>query len=85
MSGKIGIINEIGDMGLGFDELTESDQKKLEEDQKKEHEKQNSNTASKYVLLSMFLNTKPIKIASSHRCVRGCLLIGELIGGRFNV
>ena len=47
MSGKIGIINEIGDMGLGFDELTESDQKKLEEDQKKEHEKQNINTASK--------------------------------------
>ena len=47
MSGKIGIINEIGDMGLGFDELTESDQKKLEEDQKKEHEKQNSNIASK--------------------------------------
>lgn len=47
MSGKIGIINEIGDMGLGFDELTESDQKKLEKDQKKEHEKQNSNTASK--------------------------------------
>ena len=47
MSGKIGIINEIGDMGLGFDELTESDQKKLEEDQKKEHEKQNSNAASK--------------------------------------
>lgn len=46
MSGKIGIINEIGDMGLGFDELTESDQKKLEEE-KKEHEKQNSNTASK--------------------------------------
>lgn len=47
MSGKIGIINEIGDMGLGFDELTESDQKKLEEDQKKEHEKHNPNTASK--------------------------------------
>lgn len=46
MSGKIGIINEIGDMGLGFDELTESDQKKLEEE-KKEHEKQNTNTASK--------------------------------------
>jgi hypothetical protein len=27
MSDKIGVINEIGDMGLGFDELSEADQK----------------------------------------------------------
>lgn len=47
MSEKIGVINEIGDMGLGFDELSESDQKKLEEEQKKEQEKQQRNTASK--------------------------------------
>jgi hypothetical protein len=30
--GKIGIIHEIGDMGLGFQELTEEEQKKVEED-----------------------------------------------------
>ena len=27
---KIGVINEIGDMGLGFDELSEADQKLYE-------------------------------------------------------
>lgn len=45
MSDKIGIINEIGDMGLGFDELSESDTKVLKE-QEKEQEKRRSNTAS---------------------------------------
>ena len=30
MSDKIGVINEIGDMGLGFDELSEADQKLYE-------------------------------------------------------
>lgn len=28
---EIGVINEIGDMGLGFDPLTESQQEKLKE------------------------------------------------------
>ena len=30
-SGKIGVINEVGDLGLGFDELSESDQKKYDD------------------------------------------------------
>lgn len=30
MSDKIGVINEIGDMGLGFDELSDADQKLYE-------------------------------------------------------
>lgn len=47
MSDKIGVINEIGDMGLGFDELSESDAKKYKEQEKKEQEKRRSNTASK--------------------------------------
>ncbi len=46
MSDKIGVINEIGDMGLGFDELSESDAKVLKEQEKKEQERR-SNTASK--------------------------------------
>lgn len=29
---KYGIIHEIGDMGLGFQELTEDEQQKVEED-----------------------------------------------------
>lgn len=33
--GKIGVINEIGDLGLGFDELSEKDQKALNEQQQK--------------------------------------------------
>lgn len=47
MYDKIGVINEIGDMGLGFDELSESDSKVLKEQEKKEQEKHRSNTASK--------------------------------------
>ena len=39
MYDKIGVINEIGDMGLGFDELSESDAKVLKEQEKKEQEK----------------------------------------------
>jgi len=46
MSDKIGVITEIGDMGLGFDELSESDAKVLKEQQEKEQEKRNT-TASK--------------------------------------
>ena len=34
MMEKIGVIHEIGDMGLGFAELTETEQKKLEDDEK---------------------------------------------------
>ena len=47
MYDKIGVINEIGDMGLGFDELSESDAKVLKEQEKKEQEKCRSNTTSK--------------------------------------
>lgn len=39
---KIGIITEIGDMGLGFEELTEKEQKVVQEaynEEKKEQEK----------------------------------------------
>lgn len=31
---KIGIINEIGDLGLGFDPITEEEQKQIEEQNK---------------------------------------------------
>lgn len=34
MSDKIGVIHEIGDMGLGFTELTPAEQKRLEQDKK---------------------------------------------------
>jgi hypothetical protein len=34
MSDKIGVIHEIGDMGLGFTELTPAEQKQLEQDKK---------------------------------------------------
>lgn len=37
---KIGIINEIGDLGLGFSEISEKDQKILSENTKKELEKE---------------------------------------------
>ena len=47
MYDKIGVINEIGDMGLGIDELSESDAKVLKEQEKKEQEKCRSNTTSK--------------------------------------
>lgn len=33
---QIGVINEIGDMGLGFDVLTEEDQAKLKKEQEKQ-------------------------------------------------
>jgi len=36
MSNQIGIIHEIGDMGLGFDPLSEADQKLIEDNDKKE-------------------------------------------------
>lgn len=35
---KVGIIHEIGDMGLGFEELSESDSDKLEKLKKEEKE-----------------------------------------------
>jgi hypothetical protein len=37
MSQQIGIIHEIGDMGLGFEPISESDQKLLEDQKKKEN------------------------------------------------
>ena len=36
---QIGVINEVGDMGLGFHPLSEEDQKILEDAKKKEEEK----------------------------------------------
>lgn len=40
MSEQYGVINEVGDLGLGFTPLSESEQKQLkEEDKKKEEEK----------------------------------------------
>jgi len=39
MDKKIGVIHEIGDMGLGFEELTEKDQQALNEQSKKEQDK----------------------------------------------
>lgn len=40
MAKEYGVINEVGDLGLGFTPLTESEQKQLkEEDKKKEEEK----------------------------------------------
>ena len=39
MDKKIGVIHEIGDKGLGFEELTEKDQKALNEQVKKEQDK----------------------------------------------
>lgn len=38
MDKKIGVIHEIGDMGLGFEELTEKDQQALNEQTKKEQD-----------------------------------------------
>lgn len=38
MDKKIGVIHEIGDMGLGFEELTEKDKKALNEQTKKEQD-----------------------------------------------
>ena len=35
----IGVINEIGDLGLGFDELSEADQKAFNESQKEKNKK----------------------------------------------
>ncbi len=41
MGDSIGVINEVGDMGLGFDELSEKDtiQYQAEQKKKKEEEK----------------------------------------------
>ena len=38
MDKKIGVIHEIGDMGLGFEELTKKDQQALNEQSKKEQD-----------------------------------------------
>lgn len=38
---KIGIINEIGDLGLGFDPITKKEQEILEESQKEKEETEN--------------------------------------------
>lgn len=38
MDKKIGVIHEIGDMGLGFEELAEKDQQALNEQSKKEQD-----------------------------------------------
>jgi hypothetical protein len=38
MDKKIGVIHEIGDMGLGFEELTEKDKQALNEQTKKEQD-----------------------------------------------
>ena len=40
---QIGVITEIGDMGLGFEPLNEADQKSYNENLKKEEEKENQN------------------------------------------
>ena len=37
MGGQIGIIHEIGDMGLGFDPISQLDQKIIEDNEKKEN------------------------------------------------
>ena len=39
MSDKIGIINEVGDLGLGWDPLKEKDQENIEEEYKTHNEK----------------------------------------------
>ena len=39
MADEFGVINEIGDLGLGFDPLNESDKEKLKEEEKKEDDK----------------------------------------------
>ncbi len=36
---KVGVIHEIGDLGLGFDEVDEKDQEKLKEELKKQNQK----------------------------------------------
>ena len=38
---EVGIITEVGDLGLGFEELSEDDKAKLEEQDKKEKDKDN--------------------------------------------
>ena len=43
MSDKIGVINEIGDIGLGFNLLNEKDQKAYNEASEKEKEQKNKN------------------------------------------
>ena len=46
MAQQIGVINEIGDMGLGFDVLTEQEQQRLEQQQKHEQERNNNKNSS---------------------------------------
>lgn len=36
---KIGVINEVGDLGLGFDPLSESETQKLKDKEKNKEEK----------------------------------------------
>ena len=40
MDNKIGVINEIGDLGLGFEELTVEEQQKLEQQKDKKEKKE---------------------------------------------
>lgn len=44
MDEKIGVINEIGDLGLGFDELSDKDKLALKE---QEEQKEKENKSSK--------------------------------------
>lgn len=37
--GKIGVIHEVGDLGIGFNELKEEEAKKLAEEEKKKGKK----------------------------------------------
>lgn len=39
MTEQYGVINEVGDLGLGFTPLSESEQKQLKEEDKKKKEK----------------------------------------------
>lgn len=39
MEEKIGVINEVGDLGLGFTELTEDQKKVIKENESKEENK----------------------------------------------
>lgn len=36
---QLGLINEVGDLGLGFDPITESEEEKLNKNKEKEDEK----------------------------------------------
>lgn len=40
MGEKIGVIHEVGDLGIGFNELKEEEAKKLKEEEQKKKDKQ---------------------------------------------